>query len=136
MAVRPISSTPGNAWRREPSDRVSVSEDRVSHRTVSGVSWAVSLLGILKAIGASGTFLATQGLLQVFLVTLGGALISVGLALLTEATLLSSDTVPIMFTTDALLTSALSVVAGGLVGAALSVRQVAAIDPIIAMQQQ
>lgn len=96
----------------------------------------VSLLGILKAIGASGTFLATQGLLQVFLVTLGGALISVGLALLTEATLLSSDTVPIMFTTGALLTSALSVVAGGLVGAALSVRQVATIDPIIAMQQQ
>ncbi len=96
----------------------------------------VSLLGILKAIGASGTFLVTQGLLQVFLVALGGALISVGLALLTEATLLSSDAVPIMFTPGALLTSSASVVVGGLVGAALSVRQVAAIDPIIAMQQQ
>ena len=96
----------------------------------------VSLLGILKAIGAPGTFLATQGLLQVLLVAVAGAVISVGLALVTEATLLSSDAVPIMFNTRALLVSSGSVVLGGLVGAALSVRQVAAIDPIIAMQQQ
>lgn len=96
----------------------------------------VSLLGILKAIGASGLFLATQGMLQVFVVAVVGVLISVGLAIVTEATLLSSDTVPIMFNTNSLVTSSASVVIGGLVGAALSVRQVAAIDPIIAMQQQ
>jgi len=96
----------------------------------------VSLLGILKAIGAPGTFLVTQGLLQVFLVALSGALISVVLALVTEATLLSSDTVPIAFNTRALVTSSGFVVIGGMVGAALSVRQVATIDPIIAMQQQ
>jgi putative ABC transport system permease protein len=96
----------------------------------------VALLGILKAIGASGMFLVTQGLLQVLLVALAGTVLSVGLAVLTETTLLSSDTVPIMFTTSSLITSSASVVIGGLIGAALSVRQVAAIDPIIAMQQQ
>jgi putative ABC transport system permease protein len=96
----------------------------------------VSLLGILKAIGAPGAYLVTQGLLQVFLVAVSGALISVGLALLTEATILASDAVPILFTARALAISSASVVVGGLIGAALSVRQVAAIDPIIAMQQQ
>lgn len=96
----------------------------------------VSLLGVLKAIGASGAFLAWQGLFQVLIVSLAGTAIAVGLAVLTKATVLSSGTVPIAFTTGAILTTAVSVVTAGLVGAALSVRQVASIDPIIAMQQQ
>lgn len=96
----------------------------------------VSLLGILKAIGAPGIYLAVQGLLQVLVVSVAGAALAVGLALLTEATLLSSDTVPIMFTKRAIATASISVVVSGMVGAALSVRQVASIDPIIAMQQQ
>lgn len=96
----------------------------------------VSLLGILKAIGASGLYLVMQGLLQVFIVSVIGAALAVGLAMLLEASVLSSDTVPIAFTTGAILTTALSVLVAGLVGAGLSVRQVASIDPIIAMQQQ
>jgi len=96
----------------------------------------VSLLGILKAIGASGTFLAMQGLLQVFVVSLAGAALAVGLAILTEATLLAADTIPIAFTLGTMVSTALAVVVAGMVGAALSARQVIAIDPIIAMQQQ
>jgi putative ABC transport system permease protein len=96
----------------------------------------VSLLGILKAIGASGPFLAWQGLLQVLLISAAGSAIAVGLAILTQATVLSSDAIPIAFTTGAIVTTAVAVIAAGLVGAALSVRQVASIDPIIAMQQQ
>ncbi len=96
----------------------------------------VALLGILKAIGASGLYLVAQGLLQVFIVSIIGTALAAGLALLLEATVLSSDTVPIAFTTGAIVTTAVSVLVAGLVGAALSVRQVAAIDPIIAMQQQ
>ena len=96
----------------------------------------VSLLGILKAIGAPGTYLVVQGLLQVLIVSVVGAGVAVGLAVLTEATLLSSDTVPIRFTTGAILTSSISVVVAGMVGAVLSARQVSSIDPIIAMQQQ
>lgn len=96
----------------------------------------VALLGILKAIGAPGTYLVIQGLLQVLVVSIAGAALAVGLALLTEATLLSSDTVPILFTTGAIVTSSVSVVVAGMIGAALSARQVTAVDPIIAMQQQ
>lgn len=96
----------------------------------------VGLLGILKAIGAPGTYLVLQGLLQALVVSTAGAALAVALALLTEATLLSSDTVPILFTPGALVTSSVSVVAAGMIGAALSARQVTAVDPIIAMQQQ
>ena len=96
----------------------------------------VSLLGILKAIGAPGPYLVTQGLLQVLVVCVVGAAVAVGLALLTEATVLASDTIPINFTSGAMATSSISVVIAGVVGSLLSARQVASIDPIIAMQQQ
>ena len=95
-----------------------------------------ALLGILKAIGASGTYLVIQGLLQVLVVSVVGVGLAVGLALLTEAVVLSSDAIPIRFTSGAIATASISVVVSGLVGAALSARQVASIDPIIAMQQQ
>ncbi len=96
----------------------------------------VALLGILKAIGAPGPYLVGQGLLQVLVVCVVGAVLAVGLALLTEATVLSSDSIPINFTTSAMTTSSISVVIAGVVGSLLSARQVASIDPIIAMQQQ
>jgi putative ABC transport system permease protein len=96
----------------------------------------VSLLGILKAIGASGTYLVTQELLQVLIVSVAGSALAVALALLTEATLLSSDAVPILFTQRAIATSSISVIVAGMAGVALSARQVASVDPIIAMQQQ
>ena len=96
----------------------------------------VSLLGILKAIGAPGTYLVVQGLLQVLIVCVVGAVLAVGLALLTEATVLASDTIPIDFTNGAMATTSISVVIAGVVGSLLSARQVASVDPIIAMQQQ
>ena len=96
----------------------------------------VSLLGILKAIGAPGLYLVAQGLFQVIVVCVLGAVLAVGLALLTEVTVLSSDTIPIRFTTGAMATSSISVVIAGVVGSLLSARQVASVDPIIAMQQQ
>ena len=96
----------------------------------------VALLGVLKAIGASGLYLTTQGMLQVFLVSLVGTVVAAGLAVLTKATVLSSDAIPIAFTTGAVLTTTVAVVVAGVLGAALSMRQIGSIDPIIAMQQQ
>jgi putative ABC transport system permease protein len=96
----------------------------------------VALLGILKAIGASGTFLTLQGLLQVALVSLAGVSIAIGLAVLTERTLLAGGLVPISFTAGAMASTAVFVLIAGLVGASLSARQVGSIDPIVAMQQQ
>ncbi len=95
-----------------------------------------ALLGILKAIGASGLFLGFQSAIQVVIVSALGAIVAVALALVTEATVLSSDTVPIKFTAGTMITSSATVVLAGLVGSLLSFRQVAAIDPITAMQQQ
>lgn len=96
----------------------------------------VALLGVLKAIGASGWYLATQGILQVFLVSVVGTFAAAGLALLTKATVLSAETIPIAFTAGAVLSSTVAVVVAGVLGAALSMRQIGVIDPIIAMQQQ
>ncbi len=96
----------------------------------------VALLGVLKAIGASGVYLTAQGMLQVAVVTLTGALVAAGLAVLTKATVLSSDAIPIAFTTSAIVSSLVAVVIAGVLGAALSMRQIGRIDPIIAMQQQ
>ncbi len=96
----------------------------------------VALLGILKAIGAPGSYLVFQGLLQVLIICVIGSLLAVGLALLTEATVLSSDTIPINFTNSAMTTTSISVVIAGTIGSLLAARQVASVDPIIAMQQQ
>ncbi len=96
----------------------------------------IALLGILKAIGASGWYLARQSLLQVLLISLAGTAIATGLALATKATVLSSAEVPIAFTTGAVLTTGVSMVVAGIIGAALSARQAGSVDPIIAMQQQ
>jgi putative ABC transport system permease protein len=96
----------------------------------------VALLGILKAIGASGWFLASQALLQVFVVSVLGAAIAAALAVLTKTTLLSSAAVPIAFTSGAVISTSVAVVIAGLVGASLSARQVGSVDPIVAMQQQ
>ena len=96
----------------------------------------VALLGVLKAIGASGLYLTMQGMLQVFLVSLVGTAAAAGLAVLTKATVLSSETVPIAFTGSAVISTSVAVVVAGVLGAALSMRQIGKIDPIIAMQQQ
>ncbi len=96
----------------------------------------VALLGVLKAIGASGLYLTAQGMLQVFLVSLVGTVVAAGLAVLTKATVLSSDAIPIAFTTEAVVSTTVAVIVAGVLGAALSMQQIGSIDPIIAMQQQ
>lgn len=96
----------------------------------------VALLGVLKAIGASGWYLTAQGILQVFLVSVVGTSAAAGLAVLTKATVLSAETIPIAFTPGAIVSSTVAVVVAGVLGAALSMRQIGVIDPIIAMQQQ
>lgn len=96
----------------------------------------VALLGVLKAIGASTRYLVWQGLLQVLVVSAIGTVLATALALLLDATVLSSDAIPIAFTASAVASTIAAVLVAALVGAALSARQVTSIDPIIAMQQQ
>lgn len=96
----------------------------------------IALLGILKAIGASGWYLARQSVLQVLLISIAGTAIAAAGALATRATVLASADVPIEFTTGAIVTTSIFMIVAGLLGAALSARQSGSVDPIVAMQQQ
>jgi putative ABC transport system permease protein len=97
----------------------------------------IGQLGMLKAIGAPGLYLARQGMTQVLVVTLVASVIAVGLAAATGWALTSSAAeVPVRFTTRALVTTGASIVVAGVLGAGFSVRQVGRVDPLIALQQQ
>jgi len=97
----------------------------------------ISQLGMLKAIGAPGGYLLRQGLIQVVLITLVASSAAVLLAVGTEALIAGSGSgVPIRFTTSSLLTTGTLIVVAGVIGSLLSVRQIARIDPIIALAQQ
>ena len=97
----------------------------------------ISQLGMLKAIGAPGGYLVRQGLIQVLLITLIASAVAVAMAVGTEALISGSGSgVPIRFTPASLLTTGALIVAAGVVGSLLSARQIARIDPIIALAQQ
>lgn len=94
-------------------------------------------IGVLKAIGASNIFVFRQILLQVSGISVIGLAISIPLAMLTDAGLRRlPDAVPIAFTTDTFVTTALLLLATSLAGTAFSARQVVKVDPIIALGQQ
>jgi putative ABC transport system permease protein len=97
----------------------------------------VGQIGVLKAIGASSFFVFRQIVIQVLAVSLFGLLISVPLAYVT-ATLLStaSNPVPVAFTTQTFIVTAVLLLMTAVAGSLLSGRQVLQIDPIIALGQQ
>jgi putative ABC transport system permease protein len=94
-------------------------------------------IGVLKAVGASSGFIFRQLLVQALLVALGGVAIAVPLAWLTsEAIRQAPDPVPIAFTTATFVTTSAILLVMAVVGALFSGRQVAKVDPIIALGQQ
>ncbi len=94
-------------------------------------------IGVMKAIGASGLFIFSQGLMQVVTITLVGLAISVPLAGVTDWALQQlPDPVPIAFTTGTYITTSISLLFAAALGALFSARQVARVDPIIALGQQ
>lgn len=93
--------------------------------------------GLLKAIGASGAYVFRQLLLQVAAISGVGLAVAMPLAACTDALLARSpDGVPIAFTTTDYITTALLLTGMGLLGAAFSLRQIARVDPIIALGRQ
>ncbi len=92
-------------------------------------------IGILKALGASGWFVFRQLLLQVVLLTLAGLAVAIPLALATAA-LIPDDGVPVAFTGATYGYTALGLLLAAMLGALFSGRQVAKVDPIIALGQQ
>ena len=97
----------------------------------------VAYIGVLKAVGASSFFVFRQILVQAVAISALGVAVSVPLSYLTEKGLQRlPDAVPIAFTTGTYVTTSLLLFVTGVVGALFSGRQVAKVDPIIALGQQ
>lgn len=94
-------------------------------------------IGVMKAVGASSLFVFRQVLVQVLAISALGVLVAVPLAWGTNQLLQQvPNPVPVAFTTGTFVTTSLLLVAMAAVGAAFSGRQVASVDPIIALGQQ
>ena len=94
-------------------------------------------IGVLKAVGATTGFIFRQLLIQALLVALGGLVIAVPLAWLTNRALQQApDAVPIAFTTQTFVVTSALLLVMAIVGVLFSGRQVAKVDPIIALGQQ
>lgn len=97
----------------------------------------VAQIGLLKALGASPTYVFRQLLTQVLVIVLVGLAFSVPLAFATERALQRlPESVPIAFTADSFLTTSLLLLATGLAGALFSLRHIVRVDPIIALGHQ
>ncbi|MGE3077353.1 MAG: ABC transporter permease [Dehalococcoidia bacterium] len=97
----------------------------------------ISQIGVLKAVGASSFFLFRQVLVQVLAISVTGVVIAVPLAWATNRLLQQvPNPVPIGFTTGTFVVTSALLVLMAAIGAAFSGRQVAQVDPIIALGQQ
>ena len=97
----------------------------------------VPQIGVLKAVGAGNFFVFRQVLTQVIVLAVVGLAISIPLAFLTERSLEQlPDPVPIAFTLNTFVTTAIALLVTAMLGAVFSARQVFRVDPIIALGQQ
>lgn len=97
----------------------------------------VGQIGVLKAIGASSSYVFRQILAQVVVVAIVGLLISVPLAYATQRLLAGlPDPVPVAFTTQTFINTSTAFLVTAVVGSLVSGRQVLRTDPIIALGQQ
>ena len=97
----------------------------------------IAQIGVLKAVGASSFFVFRQVLVQVVVISAVALAVAVPLAFLTEKGLQTlPDTVPIAFTNQMVVTTSALLFLTAVVGALFSGRQVARVDPIIALGQQ
>ena len=97
----------------------------------------VAQFGVLKALGASSFYLFRQLLAQALAISAIGVAIAVPLAWATARLLAElPQPVPIAFETSTYVGTSIVLIATGLVGALFSGRQIASVDPIIALGQQ
>jgi putative ABC transport system permease protein len=97
----------------------------------------IGQFGVLKALGASSFFLFWQMLVQAVAVIMVGLAIAVPLAWATGRALAElPESVPIAFETGTFVVTSLTLLVTGVLGALFSGRQIASVDPIIALGQQ
>ncbi|WP_433545047.1 ABC transporter permease [Streptomyces sp. CA-294286] len=96
--------------------------------------WTIQRSGdiaVLKALGASTPYLLKDALGQAVVMLTAGTLLGTGIATLAGA--LIGGTVPFVLEAATLLGPALVMIALGVVGAALSIRRITAVDPLTAL---
>jgi putative ABC transport system permease protein len=97
----------------------------------------IGQIGMLKAVGASSLFVFRQVLSQVVAISIVGVSAAIPLAWATNSLIQRGrNPVPIAFTPGTFITTSVLLVLMATVGAAFSGRQVAKVDPIIALGQQ
>ncbi|MET9426494.1 MULTISPECIES: ABC transporter permease [unclassified Streptomyces] len=97
--------------------------------------WTIQRAGdvaVLKALGASTPYLLKDALGQAALMLAGGTLLGTGLAVGVGALVSGSD-VPFVLEPATVLVPAAVMIALGMLGAALSIRRITAVDPLTAL---
>ena len=96
----------------------------------------IGQVGILKAIGASGRAIFLQLGLQVILIVSASLALSIPLALLSlRGIAAATPDFPLLLTSGSVVTTIILLFAVALIGALVSGRQIAKVDPIIALGQ-
>ncbi len=88
-------------------------------------------IAVLKALGASTTYLLRDALGQAVVLLIGGTAMGTGLAAALGA--VTSGTVPFVLSPTTVLVPALVMIVLGAIGAALSVRRITSVDPLAAL---
>jgi len=97
----------------------------------------IGQIGMLKAVGASSFFVFRQVMVQVLSISVAGVAVAIPLTWLTNRAIQQApNPVPIAFTNGTFITTSVLLVLMAMVGAMFSGRQVAKVDPIIALGQQ
>ncbi|NJD64774.1 MAG: ABC transporter permease [Chloroflexi bacterium] len=97
----------------------------------------IGQIGMMKAVGASSFFVFRQVMVQVLCISVAGVAVAIPLTWLTNRAIQQApNPVPIAFTNGTFITTSVLLVLMAMVGAMFSGRQVAKVDPIIALGQQ
>jgi putative ABC transport system permease protein len=92
-------------------------------------------IGLVKALGASNGYLLRDSLGQALVLLLGGLAVGVGLAVLSGIAFKATAEAgtPFQFQPATVALSSLFLLAAGLIGGAVSIRRITAVEPLIAL---
>jgi len=92
-------------------------------------------IGLVKALGAANGYLLRDALGQALILMAIGVFLGLSLGLWSGQAFMESGR-PFMFETDKIIQAMVLLVTAGLLGGALSIRKITAVDPIIALGQE
>lgn len=93
-------------------------------------------IGLVKALGASSWYLMKDALGQALILMLVSTAIGLGLAIVIGKGLIEGTAFPFMFESGMVTSSMILLIASGLIGAAFAIRQINAVDAMIALGRE